>query len=55
MQRIVANLDASGIGKDLLVQFVGEGCLLDKARDKSDLVWSTLHNRIKNYIRLFLN
>ena len=51
MQRIVANLDASG----LFVQFVGDGCLLDKARDKPDLVWSTLHNSIKNNIRQFLN
>ena len=25
MQRIVANLDASGISKDLFVQFVGDG------------------------------
>ena len=55
MQRIVVNLDARGICKDLFVQFVGDGCLLDKARDKPDLVWSTLHNSIKNNIRLFLN
>ena len=57
MQRIVINLDANGISKDLFVQFVGdhEGCLLDKASDKPDLVWSTLHNSIKNNIRLFLN
>ena len=50
MQRIVANLDASGISKDLFVQFVGDGCLLEKAKDKPDLVWSTLHNynSIKN-------
>ena len=34
MQRIVANLDANGISKGLFVQFVGDGCLLDKARDK---------------------
>ena len=34
MQRIVANLDVSGISKDLFVQFVGDGCPLDKARDK---------------------
>ena len=27
--RIVANLDASGVSKDLLVQFVDDGCLLD--------------------------
>ena len=42
---------------DLFVQFVGDhiGCLLDKARDRPDLVWSTLHNSIKNNIRLFLN
>ena len=30
MQRLVANLDASGISNDLFVQFVGDGCLLDK-------------------------
>ena len=52
MQRIVANLDVNGSGKDLFVQFVGGGCLVDKARDKPDLVWSTLSNSIK---RLFLN
>ena len=55
MQRIVANLDVNGVSNDLFVQFVGDGCLVDKARDKSDLVWSTLHNGIKNNIRLFLN
>ena len=38
MQRIVANLDASGIHIDLFVQFVGDGCLLDNARDKPDLI-----------------
>ena len=37
---IVDNLDASGISKDLFVRFVGDGCLLDKAKDKPDLVWS---------------
>ena len=37
----------------MFVQFVGDrGRLLDKARDKPDL---TLHNSIKNNIRLFLN
>ena len=30
MQTIVADLDASGISSDLFVQFVGDGCLLDK-------------------------
>ena len=55
MQRIVANLDASGISKDLFVQFVSDGCLLDKAKDNPDLVWSTLHNSIKNNISLLLN
>ena len=47
---IVVNLDASGISKDVFVQFVGDhdGCLFGKARDKPDLVWS-------NNIRLFLN
>ena len=39
--------------KDLFVQFVGDGCLLDNARDKSDLVWSPLHSSIKNNIRQF--
>ena len=39
-----------GISKDLFVQFVGDRYLVDKARDKSDLVWSTLHNSIKNNI-----
>ena len=34
--------------KDLFAQFVGDGCLLHKAGDKPDLVWSTLHNSIKN-------
>ena len=34
--RIVANLDASDISKDLFFQFVGDGCQLHKARDKSD-------------------
>ena len=53
MQRIVDNSDVSGISEDL---FVGNGCLLDKARDKPELVWSTLHNSIKNNnTRLFLN
>ena len=35
MQRIiiVANVDASGVSKDLFVQFVDDRCLLDKARD----------------------
>ena len=33
MQRIVPNLGASVISKDLFVQFVCDGCLLDKARD----------------------
>ena len=28
MQRIVANLDGSGICTDLFVQFVGDGCLI---------------------------
>ena len=54
MQRIVVNLDASGISKDMFVQFMGAldgiGCLLDKARDKPDLVWSTLCNNIKNVL-----
>ena len=54
MQSIVANLGASGISKDLFVQFLGDGCLLDKVRNKPDLVWSTLHNSIKNS-GLFLN
>ena len=30
MQRIVANLDVSGMSKDLFAQFVDDGCLLDK-------------------------
>ena len=30
MQRIVANLDASGISNDFFDQFVGDRCLLDK-------------------------
>ena len=34
---------------------MGDGCLVDKATDRPDLVWSTLHNNIKNTIRLFLN
>ena len=38
MQRIVANLDASGISKYLFVQFVDDGCLLDKTGDMLDLV-----------------
>ena len=36
-------------------KFVGDGCFVDKARDRPDLVWSTLHNSIKNNIRLFVN
>ena len=43
----------NGIRKDLFVQFVGDARL--GARAKPDLVWSTLHNSIKNNIRLFLN
>ena len=52
MQRIAVNLNASGISKDLFVLFVGdhEGCLLDKARGKPDLAWSTLTNSIKNVL-----
>ena len=52
MQTIESN---SGISKDFFVQFVGDVCLLDKARGKPDLVWSTLNNTIKNNIRPFLN
>ena len=54
MQRIVAN-DVKEISKYLFVQFVGDGCLVDKARNKPDSVWSTFNNSIKNNIRLFLN
>ena len=39
--KCVANLDVNGISKDLFVQFVGDGCMVDKARDKPDLVWQT--------------
>ena len=36
--------DASGISKDLFVSlWVMGACLINKARDKPDLVWSTLH------------
>ena len=48
MRCTVANLDGNDISKDLFVQFMGDGCLVDKARDKPDLVWSTLHNSTKN-------
>ena len=36
--KCVANLDVNDISKDLFVQFVGDGCLVEKARDKPDLV-----------------
>ena len=36
------------MSKDFFVQFVGDGCLVDKARDGPDLVWSTFYNSIKN-------
>ena len=49
MQRIVANLDANDISKDLFVEFVGDG---HEARDKPDLVWSTLHSSIKNNLNV---
>ena len=48
----VSNLDVDGISKYLFVQFVGGGCLVDKARDKPDLVCSTLLSSIKNNIIL---
>ena len=40
MKRIVAHLDASGISKDLFVQFVGDGddCLI---KQEISLTWSS--------------
>ena len=53
--KLVDNLDVNGISKDLFVQFVGNRCLVDKARDNIDLVSSTLHNSIKNNIAWILD
>ena len=48
--------DASGISKIYLFSLrVMSACMVDKARDKPDLVWSTLHNSITKNIKLFLN
>ena len=33
----VASLDVDGISKNLFVQFVGDWCLIDKARDTVNL------------------
>ena len=29
-------MHVNGISKDLFVQFLGDGCLVDEARDKAD-------------------
>ena len=47
----IANLDANGVSRDLFVQFVGDGCLVDKARGRPVLVLLTLYDSI----RLFLS
>ena len=49
----IANLDASGMSKDLFVQFVDDGCLLDK---EISLTWSgqLYIIAVKNNIRQFL-